>query len=780
MSQATDTTEKSSFLITEDREKKLWNLLDQYRCTYRMDFLPAIRWLREQGEQLDVSDILYLQQRFGLNHGCLSLPFSVARFYSQLLYSRKASRVLDPTGAEGLLGAWLSLKEYIQEIDVVISNADAEELISPLDLPSLTLHIGNVASVREKLAAKYDAIVSIPPIGMRSQHQTFQTIDGSKIELDDEPSLLLIANMADFLAQDGMLAFIVSPRFEWDKKTNSVRSNLEKFGLYLSALLKFRPGAFHETSLALDLAIIEKVDHRGLFVAEIPEDDKGQDELITRLWKRQKGPIPSQGWIVTDDQFLGLQALEATERARRLALSKGLDPVPFRKAVIKINVPKRRGTDFERCEERPDAIYLPEMAATKARTRQGDLPEKLKSYFQLIVDPEVVLPDYLAEMMNTPIGYAIREASMRGAVIPRIDRSILATSTLYLPPLIEQRRAIEALSSIQNLRSELAELESEVWEKPRKVSKVIESLSKVNHEERFEEWLESLPFPLASTLKTYHAADKTEKEKYERLLDFFEILARFCAIIHLSAFMKNRVNRETLKRELAILMNELPFSFEESTFGLWVAVVGFFAKKLRLMLSGKSEEQAFAQELYVTRDSRPLEVLSSKKLVSLLQNANFYRNRVAHSSFASTDEKSIELHTALKQNLAAFREIVGTSFLQYQLIQPGETDILEGPIFQCRITRVMGSNPQFDHQIVDLKTLPIKGDLYLYNPGHDEILKICPLIQIKSKPQPVAYFYNRIENMKIHIVSYPDLSDEIDVNDSIKKLLTDLNSKEKF
>lgn len=400
MSRATDTTEKDHFLISEDREKELWSLLDQYRGTHRMLFLPAIRWLREQGEQLEVSEMLYIQQQFGLNQGPLVLPFSVVQFYNQLLYSRKASRVLDPTGGCGLLGAWLSSNEHVQQMDVVSRDADAKELISPLDLPSLTLHIGNIADEREKLAAKYDAIVSIPCIGIKSQYQTFQTIDGDKIELNDEPSSLLIAEVADLLDQDGILAFLVSPKFAWDKKNNSIRFNLEKFGLYLSALLKFRPGTFRETNLVLYLAIIERIDHGNLFVAEVPEEARGQNELITRLWKRKKGPTPSQGWIVTDDQFLGLQALEATERAKKLALSKGLDPIPFNKAVIKINAPKRRGTDFERCKEHLDAIYLPEMATTETKMRQGDLPERLKSYLQLIADPEVVLPEYLAEMLN--------------------------------------------------------------------------------------------------------------------------------------------------------------------------------------------------------------------------------------------------------------------------------------------------------------------------------------------------------------------------------------------
>lgn len=784
MSPATDTIEKDLCLISKDREKELLNLVDRAYCqtSTLMSLLPIVHWLREQGEQLDVSDILYLQQRLGGHRDPLVLPFSVARFYDKLLYSRKASRVLEPTGRLGLLGTWLSLNEYVQQMDVVSINADADELISPLDLPSLRLHIGNIANEKEKLSSEYDAIVSILSIGGRLHNWTSCTTDGVEIELKDETSFLIIAEVADLLAEDGMLAFVMPPRFALSKKNHSVRRNLGRLGLHLSALLKFLPGTFSETNLALDLAIIEKVDRGGLFVAEVPEDFKGQDELISRLWKRKEGSTPSQGWLVPDDQFRGLQALEAAERAKKLAIGKGLEDTPFKRAVIEINLPKHHRTDFKRFEEHPNAVYLPEMATTESRKRQEDLPDKLKSYMQLIVDPSVVLPEYLAEMLNTPLGHAIRKTAMTGAtVIPRINKSILAESTLYLPPLIEQQRSIEALSSIQRLRSELAEFESQVWEKPRQVSKVIEALSKVNHEERFEEWLESLPFPLASILRSYHAVDQNDKEKYERLLNFFEAFAEFCAIIHLSAFKKSQVHWETQKRKLATVMNEQGFTLEKPTFGLWVAVAGLFAGELRAMLNGKPEYQAIANELYVTADSRPLEILSSKKIVSLIQQANTYRNRWKGHGGGVPPEEAIKRHNILTQDLARFREIVGTVFLQYQLIEPREAKILDGPVFQCRVRRVMGSNPQLEHQTVELTTPAVSGALYLHNPGHDKALKIIPLIQVSDAPQPASYFYNRFEKTEVHLVSYhfTDQSEIVGAGDSVQKLLDDFNPKEK-
>lgn len=337
---------------------------------------------------------------------------------------------------------------------------------------------------------------------------------------------------------------------------------------------------------------------------------------------------------------------------------------------------------------------------------------------------------------------------MKGAAIPRISKTIISESTLYLPPVVEQRRAMEALSSIQRLRSELAEIESQVWEKPRRVSKVIEALSKVNREERFGEWLDSLPFPLASILQSYHAIDLNDKEKYVRLLRFFEAFAEFCATVHLSAFRKSQAHWERFKSE------HQDFSFKTPSFGLWIAVVEPLAKQLRSMLNGKPEDKALANTLYATADSRPLEILSSKKLVTLMKRVNEYRNLWKGHDGDVTPTEALNLHNLLAQDLADFREIVGTKFLQYQLIEPHENRIIQGPIYQFRVRRMMGSNPQLESQIVEMRTAAISERLYLHNPGHDESLELIPLIIVRNEPYPASYFYNRFDQTGLRFIAH--------------------------
>lgn len=343
---------------------------------------------------------------------------------------------------------------------------------------------------------------------------------------------------------------------------------------------------------------------------------------------------------------------------------------------------------------------------------------------------------------------------MTGAVIPRINKTLLQSSTLYLAPVTDQRRALQAVSTIQRLRSELSEIESKVWEKPRQAGDLIQQLGRINHEERFQDWLDCLPFPLASILRSYHALDRTDKEKYERLLHFFEAFTVFLASIHLSAFRTSESQWVQQRRKLLALMDSQRFSLARPTFGLWSAIVQLLAKGVRSLRDGKAEDQSFLNTLYATADPAPVDMLCSTKLIDLLQRMNSFRNRWTGHGGAVTIAEARERHDQLSKELANFRDIIGTRFQQYQLIKPLEAEILEGPVFRYRARRVMGSDPQLEHETIELTTAPKTGALCMHNPGHDKALELIPLVQLRDEPQPASYFYNRSDKTELHLVSY--------------------------
>lgn len=756
----------------DPHRRYLWRLLDQHRGDFSFEDLPSVaEGLEGIGESLDYDDLAYISQRLNRHSGgAFTPPSHLCRFVAELLASREALSVLDPVAGEGWLPARVSALGRATNVIAVTDNGLAPWLSEKLGLDRLTI-------VRNEPSTTFDAIVSMPPVfGGHREHR--QTPDGNR-DIHDEPGLLRMLDVAELLAEGGLIAWIVPPRFAFNNSQRSVRRTLRHFGLHLSGLLQIPPGTFAPTTpMGFELALIERTQHDDLFVAALPEASDAQDELIGRLRDRTEGPEPSQGRLVTEKAFFGLGALEAVERARRLSERRGLNAVPCSQVIAEINRPRRRGRDFQRFEDHPDAVYLPEMARIDATTDQDTLPERLQSYLQLVVRRDYVHPAYLAGLLNTPLGHAIREAASSGSTMPRITRDRLLETTLYLPPLRDQERAVEVIDSIRLMRVELDELEGQLWDRPRRVSDIAERVSRVNHEDRFQDWVESLPFPLASILRTYHAVDRGPKDKYERLLHFFEALAAFVATVHLSAFRADSTLWLSFRERAASLFEEHNFSWTHPSFGMWRAVIDSAAPIARELLNGGEEPKTRVMTLYETADPKPVEFLVARPLLTLLQKTNLYRNRWAGHGGAVSEAEATDRHREIAEDLNTFRSLCGAVFQQYQTIEPREPTILPGPVFRCPARLVTGSNPQFEHTSIKLLSPPVTGGLYLHNPGHTRALELLSLVQIRQAPQPVCYFYNRLDSSGAHLVSY-HFGEQSDVTDStggLAPLITDLSS----
>lgn len=757
----------------DDRRRQLWRSLDEHRDRISFQNLPSVAdGLEQLGHSLDYDDLVFLAQRLNRHFGgAFTPPTSLCRFVAELLASREAVAVLDPIAGEGWLAARITSLGRAAQVVAVTDKSLASWLTKKLQLDRLRIE------PHEPNGKTFDAIVSMPPV-FAARPERRSNPDG-RGDIRDDPGLLRLLDVADMLAEGGLIAWIVPPRFAFNNSPQSVRRNLRRYGLHLSGLLQIAPGAFAPaTPMAFELALIDRTPHDDLFVAALPEEPAAQDELIARLRERHEGPQPSQGRLVTEKTFFGLGALEAADRAKRLAERRGLTPVRFSDLIEEIHRPRRRERSIERLPHHPDAVYLPEMARTDATTHQDLLPERLQSYMQLIVRREKVDPEYLAGLLNTPLGHAIRESASGGATIPRITRDRLLAATVYLPPPSDQIRAIEVLKSVRLLRSELDEVEAQVWEKPRRVADLSERVSKVNHEERFQDWVETLPFPLASILRAYHAHDRGEKEKYERLLHFFEALAAFVATIHLSALRSDVQSWLKFREQADRLFAQERYSWSRPTFGMWRTVIDGAAPIVRGMLNGSTEEQAQVLALYETADPKPIEFLVARPLLGLFQRTIPFRNRWSGHGGAVSPTEAANRHREILEELNAFRSLCGSVFLRYQSIEPREPTILPGPVFRCPARRVMGSNPQFEHVSVDLLNTPITGSLYLHNPGHTRALPLLRLVQIREAPQPVCYFYNRLDSSGSHLVSY-HFGDQSDVTDStggLAPLIQDLSS----
>jgi hypothetical protein len=364
--------------------------------------------------------------------------------------------------------------------------------------------------------------------------------------------------------------------------------------------------------------------------------------------------------------------------------------------------------------------------------------------------------EFVAGLLNSSFGQLWRDSIRTGETIPRIGQGMLEASTIYLPPPKSrelQGRVIATQHAISRLRSELSELEQQLWRKPGTVEKIESSLKAVNREERLEEWIDTLPFPLASILWVCLTQGGSENDRKTRMVQFFEALVEFLAIIHLSAFSAHPTLWPEIKRKLGVTLKEGNFAFRFATFGLWTRVCESLFAELR-RLQNSEEEVCF--EVFKTRSRDVLEMISSKQLVSIFQTTNKIRNqKTGHTGFIG-GAGDREVNEQLLQLIAKVRDIFGTTWESYELLLPGESRFKSGS-FRYSVRRIMGTRTPFAIDNVEVAEAMEDGHLHFKSPDEKRGLRLLPLVKIMPSPKTeenACYFYNRMQGDDIRVVSY--------------------------
>ena len=155
-----------------------------------------------------------------------------------------------------------------------------------------------------------------------------------------------------------------------------------------------------------------------------------------------------------------------------------------------------------------------------------------------------------------------------------------------------ETRIVTERNTLLGLQNELTQFERELWSNPQGAASVEKRLSvlsgrlsgslKQHAASDLDQWIETLPFPLASILRAWQASpSKDFKTKYEHLLHFFEATTEFLGVILLSAFTSNEALFGPNKQKLSEAMQKSNLSFQRATFGTWKLVVEYLPIRQR-------------------------------------------------------------------------------------------------------------------------------------------------------------------------------------------------------
>ncbi len=292
--------------------------------------------------------------------------------------------------------------------------------------------------------------------------------------------------------------------------------------------------------------------------------------------------------------------------------------------------------------------------------------------------------------------------------------------------------------------------------------------------------MQDLPFPLASILRRHQRDQRDPEKAFHILVHFFEAFAEFWATVLLSALdraedIPNRATKDT--RTFMAEKNVLPL--ETSSLGTWIALGGKLASYLRGLFADRTRETddppASRIDYFATRDRTTVDRLIDKRIAAALQRVGPLRSQgLAHGGVIGRGVAE-QLHQQAWAVVAELRRIVGHAFRSLRLVRVGAGRLGQAiSTFQCDV--LMGSDPQFEIESIELEEHAYDGELYLV--GNDRrALKILPLVRMAA-PQGgnnACYFYNKLNGDTARYVSYHQESEAIEDNPTPIELLNRWN-----
>ncbi len=564
----------------EDRQGRLWKLLDAWRGRgrprSRAELDEFIADARKKNFELTLREIAYLTAPWHRGEG--SVPRLLVGLLSAYLRERRPRRMLDPWAGEGILIDELAAELKPEQALAIEPNADAVVLARDYGRGRVQWMNADPRSQLDRISGNFDAVVSMPPLGMRRTRRSFPT-NVEKVRINDEEGRLVALDASLRIAPDGEAVFLVTDSFFFHEGA-TVWNCMDELGIHPSAVIGLPERLLARTpSIACSLLIVGRRRHDRLFVGQVEGEDF--DALLENLRARRDGPTPELGRLVEKDRFLGVPALIHAERLAAWAAGAGVHAVALDEITEQISFYVHRLKAFE---EATNAVYVSMVGVPKtaAATNVASLRTKPENCFQLVLKPELARAEYVAAFFNSERGRALRASWSSGATIQRIPRGGLESRVIYLPDVERQAQIVRVNDAARNVRSRLAQIESALWEDPAALPELEQQIANVAEDEKL--WIEALPFPLASILWRYYGAI-TPRERVEPLLHFFEALSLFAVSLLLSGFHSNdevfaahRRQWLTRKRSLA-----------NGTFGTWTTLHSALAVTVRGMLGTDRE-----------------------------------------------------------------------------------------------------------------------------------------------------------------------------------------------
>lgn len=675
-------------------------------------------------------------------------PTVVIDLMAALASRHKAQTILDPMSNAGLLAAGVKSANREARIDVFEVDRDKHEIAKAL-LTGATVTLGRPIDGLEVPVGAYDAILCDPPLGARP----IKNVGGSHLKAARDLAQQILIWACDQLTDSGVAAIAMTSAALTNKQMISAINNA---GCRLRAVFHIPAGMRSGTTIASEVLVVEHGDQERVFIGQVSGDSAQLDLLLRNYQRKKDGPHASLGRMRSVAGLLAFDAIEAGDRLREKLRGQSVNRIKFAELVVATsNV--ALSDEYQSAEAPPDnSIFLAQPIGRFFPDLQS-IPPKSRTCKRLELDPNRALSQYLVHWFANSTGrLALRAASVGSALgANRITSSTLDALEVFLPAIEAQRVTLRAAQHLEVLKNEVAESELSLWDERESAADCLARIEQINHEDRFEDWVESLPFPIASILWRHHIEEGDARIKVGILLHFFEALAAFLGTVHMSALSTSDVAWPALHSKLNTALYKQRLSFERATFGTWrvaLEILSFFTRK---QLSEEPNRDVMSR-LYASASSDWVSRLADSRLVSVLSEANGIRNSTTGHGGAMSADAAADIEGKLLDLARDVRGVFGTGWANYELIQGGPAEFDENE-FCSRAPLLMGTRTEF-RRTERTTEHPLKKErLYLMSPGSSRALELIPFIRLAPSPRSkvnACYFFSRLKGDLQEFVSY--------------------------
>ena len=722
-------------------ESIIWQKLDKLRGSFRFSRYTNTSLLERIGDNfgIDILQKILKNEELTnilLNRNFFQIPPYLINFIKLIDKDLNPNSYFDPWITAD---SYLIIKNTPNSFGYCVNQSEFEilKLIFKIDVGKIKL--GDGLKLLSANKNKFDFISCFPPFGLRTKFLS------KKASSNDYATDLLIECTSQ-LAKNGILVFLVSPRFVFDKK---IKALLIQYKISIDGLFHLPEGTFSPyTNISSYLVLASIGKKEKCFVAELTSNESTNNVIFNNYKKKEKGKSIQLGRLIKYDTFTSFKALVSSEKIEIMGKRTGLDPINISELVDDISLLK--GDLKDEVTHINNSIYIPKVGRSEVINEPSKMKIKPKNYFQIVLNSDKVNSVFLSNYFNTPLGELSIESLKVGTIISNLTKSQLLKASVFIPDLETQLNIVNTNNKIEQLVLNINSLKIKLWKQPKGIASINKDLSSFEKDDKIEFWIDILPFPISAVLWLYYATNEYNK-KVEHLLHFFEAFSEFLSMIMLSAFNQNRKFYNAESHRWLEIGDKFKTWYLKSDFGGWNNLTANLSKATRTLLNGKDTKELCA-EVFGNPSKEFFNFVTSKGIINLLNDVREYRNKWKGHGGVTSKHESKNRATILEQKLTELRSLIGEGFSDCRLIV-ATTNTYSNGVFTYKAKELIGNRTPFNEIEID-SLIPLDiSKLYFIHSGQNRPIELLPFIKFNQETK-ACYFYNSIEGSNIRWVSF--------------------------